>query len=466
MDNPDSSPEHNGHAAAWRALTVPVLSFVRPAAAARNLVSLSRTAFVGLLVLCLLFYATILVLLMMEDELLWMSPTTAARLRGMDSPPGHHALSLGDVWQLWHAHSNPAWLSRAEITLILVLVLGPLALLFLGWLNLPLTHASGSIWRSYRRAVRASSSILWPVTVCTLVGGAAFFAGHLPVVYLAFRDAPDLALFTTISISACLLAYHLRKTIAGIPPAPPPASPPRRCENCGYDLTHLPADGRCSECGTNLARSLDQSLCRPDIPWSERRSLATWCRTSLAIILHPTIFYRELRLRRPDGAEWAFAKLNYVFLGLIALLGLLACSLLSALRFAWPYLSLRDVTLICVSVALAVPLGMCGCWLGHRLMAALVFSVWLVKAELPDFRWAARVIAYESAFLWVLCAFWGLLTANVSIGGFWISQLIKGAQMAGPAFEALLFLGGTLVLVALWWLRYQTAYRAIRWSNF
>jgi hypothetical protein len=63
-----------------------------------------------------------------------------------------------------------------------------------------------------------------------------------------------------------------------------------------------------------------------------------------------------------------------------------------------------------------------GCWCGHRTIAAGVFTWWAVRKALPDGRWAAKVIAYESAFLWAFCTYWGVLITTFLLFGNWISN--------------------------------------------
>jgi hypothetical protein len=109
--------------------------------------------------------------------------------------------------------------------------------------------------------------------------------------------------------------------------------------------------------------------------------------------------------------------------------------------------------------------GIAGCWFGHRGLAALVASYWLVRGELPDFRWASKVLAYESTFLWAFCAFWSAIFTSFSFWNDWISRLLTGRSRAG-LFEILALFGGTVVLAGVWLWRYRIAYRAIRWSNF
>jgi hypothetical protein len=108
------------------------------------------------------------------------------------------------------------------------------------------------------------------------------------------------------------------------------------------------------------------------------------------------------------------------------------------------------------------------CWLGHRTIAAAVITWWLLREYLPDHAWAAKVMAYESAFLWTFCCFWGVLVSSFILWQNWITRLIGlGFERAlrAPTEIAVLLLG-TAGLGVLWLWRYRIAGRAIRWSNF
>lgn len=456
-----------------RLLTLPLWGLMRPRAAAASLATMSGPAFAALLALSLCVYAAVLIGLMLWGQTMtevWVpAPVTPPT-----SAPGGYPVywggstelrqrTLAEVWVEWRAEAIAGWFGPAELTLALVVVLGLALIVLLAWLNLPFVHRSGSVWWSYKRAFRAAAGALWPLTGLTFVCGATFIIrehASLGGVYSgAMLADPGVVLMVLISGAVWLLVWWLRGAVRGIEiPAPDLCLPPR-CEGCGYDLTHRAADGLCTECGLPQAESLDPARNRPGSTWARRKNLVTWTATVGTVLLQPRRFYRKLRLRTPLAPDSGFAAVTFVLVACGALLWAGFSVWISALLSSPPP---GDVAIV---VAGMVSLGTFACWLGHRVIAALVVTSWLAQTALPDFRWAAKVITYETSFLWVFCAFWGLMFSSLMVFENWISRLL-GLSGFFPAGEFLTIAGGTLLLAAIWIVRYTIAYRAIRWSNF
>jgi hypothetical protein len=373
------------------------------------------------------------------------------------------------VWREWHA-GDPGWLGPPAYVLIFTLLLGFLLLLLLAWLNLPWIHRAGSLGRSFRRAVRATAAVLWPTVVLTVAAGSLFVAkthteyaeGQVP-----FGFGAQGILAVSVVISLYMLATWLRCAIDAVAKIEPPPELPPVCEGCGYDLTHRPADERCSECGLALAESLDQQRSRPGCRWARGRSLASWIATAASVLRHPRPFYRSLVLRTPATAESGFAALHYVLIWCGAALWMCTVLAIQELRFGNQPFHMRweDFGMVCFASAI----GVFACGLGHRVLAALVATWWLLRGGLPDFRWAMKVVRYETAYLWVLCCCWGVFSALMTIDDACISDAFGLPQRGWPLGAPLEFwvlCGGSVVLVAFWLWRYEIAYRAIRWSNF
>jgi hypothetical protein len=111
-------------------------------------------------------------------------------------------------------------------------------------------------------------------------------------------------------------------------------------------------------------------------------------------------------------------------------------------------------------------------WCLLRIVGAFVISFWIVKQSVLDVRWARKVLAYESAWLWTFCAYSGLMiTSFVAFGGNWMTD-VQDAMLGhryrflGMQLEPLALLLGNAVLCLIWLLRYRIILRAIRWSNY
>jgi hypothetical protein len=423
--------------------------------------------------LSLLVYAAVLIFLMLWEGTVqrivasaWLTatnPTTATWMAG--------TRGFASVWEEWNSTAFDGWFGPAELTIALVLLFGSLLVLVLGWLSLPLVHRAGSVRRAYGRAVRASVLILSPLAVATAVCGAVFIILEHRMYrrgldFAAPSVEPGVGLFVCIGISLWLLVWWLQRALAGAVVDEAPSARTALCEGCGYDLTHQPAEGRCPECGLAITASLVAESSRPGSPWAQRKTTASWLTTSYEVLVRPRVFYRRLRLRTPPVAEKGFAIRHYVGLACGgALWGGLVAVMSPPRVLADEFI---DLGLVFCGLML---MGLFGCWLGHRTIAALVTSWWLARRALPDTRWAEKVVAYETAFLWAFCVFWGTLIGSYLAWGQWLSQLV--APGAWPVFfvwgapiEVWGVLGGTLALGVLWLWRYDVAYRSIRWSNF
>ncbi|MHC4611447.1 MAG: hypothetical protein ACYS7M_13970, partial [Planctomycetota bacterium] len=108
-------------------------------------------------------------------------------------------------------------------------------------------------------------------------------------------------------------------------------------------------------------------------------------------------------------------------------------------------------------------------WVVHRTIGALMTSWWVACGLLDDVAWAAKVLAYETAYLWVFCVYNGVLLSSYMWFGFWITEMVSDdffyKLVHMPAEPALVIFGNIALCVAWLW-RYQLAIRTIRWNNF
>ncbi len=104
----------------------------------------------------------------------------------------------------------------------------------------------------------------------------------------------------------------------GVPRTGPPMQRQPRCDSCGYDLTLMPMDSRCPECGEPIAASLGPDA-RPGTPWQRPRNgaLSAWWQTFHTAVRQPTFFGRMLQLQSPGTAHRRFFLLHMPIIFLI-----------------------------------------------------------------------------------------------------------------------------------------------------
>ncbi|MEW6249560.1 MAG: hypothetical protein AB1716_02855 [Planctomycetota bacterium] len=463
-----------------RVLLAPVLDLFCPASAARTLASASRTAFAAVYAVSVLGYGIVLVALVLWDAMLEdvFVPTAPTAMPSMPTTMTATNMALflggqyerrmrtaGEVWRAWHA--APGGFGPAEWIVLLTVMLAPLLVFAVALLIFPWLHRAGPVGRSAARATRIATGVLWPLAVLTVVCAAVFIiAEDAQAAAATFGPQalePGVLFALAIALSAWAVTLWVRRAALSYP-APAPEPPPPRCEGCGYDLTHRPAEDRCPECGLSCAASLDPRLDRAGSPWAAAHNSDNWWRTLRAVVSGPGAFYRALRVREPRAADTGFARVNLIAIlcgaGVWAVLAVMILSV----QHGPPPLEPDDLLLAGMMVAVMLLSGLLACWLAQLALGALVVGCWLIRGELADYAWATKVIAYETAFLWSFTLYWGVLGLTFCIEEDWISELLA-VRPSGSA-EFVVFCGGTVVLLGVWLVRYEKAYRAIRWSNF
>lgn len=89
------------------------------------------------------------------------------------------------------------------------------------------------------------------------------------------------------------------------------------CEQCGYVLNNLPADGRCPECGALIAES--SPILRLPSPWEQgaRPRLGSFVTTTQQVIFSPSRFFRSLEISGPADRSGSFAMLHATLASLL-----------------------------------------------------------------------------------------------------------------------------------------------------
>lgn len=351
------------------------------------------------------------------------------------------------------------------LTLVGVFVLSGMvgAMAVVQW---PIVHAGGARARSLGRTYAAVVSVGGLVVVLLAVWGFVlvqlenaetrmFVRGATPYFLLWFQ-LPKVILG---SAALALLTWWIGRACMGSRRDEPECDAPPVCEGCGYNLTHLPESGRCTECGLEVARSLTPGDPRCGPAWEARPTARTFLRTVRSIIFEPSRFYGALRLRSPEAPARRFAVLQYLLIGLGAGLWLATAATLKG----WYARDLVALIMLPMVMSLAAPLlG----WLTHRGVAALTMGYCFVGSELPHPSYARKIVAWESAFLWTFCAYDGCLVSTLIMFNGNLGPVLSGVTILGVPLDALLIAGGNGALVLLWLHRYRTIVRRVRWANY
>lgn len=450
-----------------RVLVAPWVGVVAPRRAAATLAAASLWLVLPAFALVALVGAGVFL-----GAVLWGSAFEWVELGDPNSPMGSRyapqPIPVAQVWEDMHA-SGPV--SPAELIGIGVFCGFHALMLVAAWLFWPMVHVSGSVVDSLRRSVAAAAAGCG--MFCLLLAGAAWFTSwHVRVANLSSGSSLEKYLFplqfTIVLLVPLSMIVWLGRTSRAAR-GDPPAAPPPRCEGCGYDLTHQPESGRCSECGYSVARSLTEGEHRPGVPWQSRDAgaLAAWFSTLIELLARPRAFYSRLRVRDREDDARRFARMNFVLLALCFPPWLLFVMVSPGSELRDPDV-LRNWFMGVIPGTLGVLLA---AWCAHRSASALAGSGWMLRGLLLDGRWGAQVIAYESGTAWVFALYNGLLVGSFVFAQTWISDLVfDNARTAIRAFgmplEPLAVLGGSLLIYGWTIYRFRIAIHAVRWNNF
>lgn len=383
--------------------------------------------------------------------------------RASDSPSGILA-SIRHVWRQWH---DPVGPRPAETIFTLTLFGLPLLAALVAGLFLPGVHRGGEPAASYGRAFRAVISGAGAFLVFLATTGGSIFAAVL--ISQHSDNWQNGVVFGFLTAAACMAAvctllwwvHRATHAVAGALPADPP---PMRCESCGYDLAHVPANGLCPECAAPAVDSLDQALSRPGWPWQNAsHQFDKWLHACLRVIFRPGAFYRRLRVRSDPSTPGAFSRWTYPIIGIGAALWFLASMSILEPQAGGPACGLSLVILFLAPLA-----G----WFVHRFIGAAASAWAILRGITPDGRWLDRVMDFESAYLLTFCFANGAIINSFMFLEDWVSRLLgRGAGLGrylipGLPIEGDLLLFTNLALCLGWIRRYQVAIRGIRWANF
>lgn len=264
------------------------------------------------------------------------------------------------------------------------------------------------------------------------------------------------------------------------------------CEDCGYELTHQSETGRCTECGTELMRSVHPQLARPGTPWEIRPSIVGWLNTTRLALFQPSKLYRMTRARESDALSTAFSCIHYSLLGAFLFLIFRYAEWLpnylgifKPIQFqtfeSWNAWSTPNYRAMMKTGAVLTAL-----WLCHRGFGFLIVVIGSSFGWVPPGTRLAKLIDYQVAFLWIVLfidGIWATMIGLDSLNG--IYEIFTGSGRAAvsqfnlflifqlgisPPVAYLLVLGVLFgppsLLILFWGRRYVLAYRAVRRANF
>ncbi len=441
-------------------MAAPFWGAVRPARAGALLAGAGGVSFLLSCVTQALLCATLAVALKAWGDTAppVVSPVFTATSQASATRPNAMPRSLAEVWRDWWADGTLNEVLAVAGGIMLACVA---ALMAAGVAFLPDVHRDGSVGRTFLRTVRA--------------GLASGFAGTLLVhsvnaCVVAFERScrfegiyPNLGPVSPFAYGSAFLIFlaHLTRSARAAAECAPASLQSPRCEGCGYDLSHPTSEARCPECATPLERSLDAGH-RPATAFMRSRTFGGWMRDGFAVVFSPGRFYRRLPLRTSEPAARAFARRTFCSLAFGAAVWICAMAAVDApaLPIWWQAVLIPGLLAIVTTVF---------CWSIHRGVGAI--AVWSItlRHPLPDTRWAAIVLAFEAAYLWVICGYLGVLATSFMLFDDWISRSTARSffqRVFGSMGEPVVALGGLIILGVYWLRRWQIALRAVRWSNF
>ncbi len=278
--------------------------------------------------------------------------------------------------------------------------------------------------------------------------------------YLRYDDAiiTHAVLLNIIWFLAALLRA------VGVPRRTPAMLRPPRCDACGYDLTTMPLESRCPECGEPVAASLGPAA-RPGAPWQQAGLplLQRWWKTWTAAIFRPQAFGRGLRLTTPDADHRWFVLLHLPLVFLIAALSLPAVYYAIEGKSPFP----DDAELVFIGSPVFGTVCMLGA-LGLCLSTAGRFGFWYQWREKRNLLTGAiQVTSYLIVYLlaWEL---FGAVTGILAMAAArhdWLNQFAFARRVGEEPLAFLLWSALNLPWAFVYWTRARHAIAAMRYAN-
>lgn len=455
-----TNPTPDGPIAWWRAMFGPWRYMFRPSKCG---FAVSRSPWFGMLSILLgsgLIGATS-VLLFVLDGLRYRNWSVAV----------NSTKQVGErtFVESWSMLATPEF-SPVVMTIVILLFAvfwGLVGSVVLGWTLLPMVHRFGGAFRSYFRSVVVAGAVVGPASVfVAAIGLIVVLVNDLRERRWA-RGTPQLWYEEYLEggtvwlgfLAAGLLFYWLVRAGIGARTTDPLPLQPLRCDECGYDLTHLSADGRCSECGIATSHSLDLSARRVGVEWETSVTFASWLAANRTLIFQPTAFYQQLTMRKGEGYAFRFAFWNCIAIGVASSVSILGMFIKEERNFG------IDEFFGVMSFGFLVPCIVA--WAIHIVVGAIACVFTLSWRVVPIFAHVSKVLQYESAFLLVIWGYFMGFTWTLILFDDWITKFFR--DLLGVYFfsvELIFVLTSIPALLLIWLRRIHRAMTLTRWSNF
>lgn len=322
-----------------------------------------------------------------------------------------------------------------------------------------------SLRTGYMIALRRVAPVIGAMVLCAVVIGmsvAVFdnasdrqLAAGVEVYRRGGPPFPEAIVISLIPFSLLLLlvGWTSRAVEDAIPRADAPAHAVEPvCDGCGYDLTHVPESGVCSECGLATHESLNFGERRKTCMWDVNPTRGQLIRTAVAIIARPAQFYSRLAIRPEQDGARLFGRTH------LATMGVGAGVWITALLLSQDSAEVL-IPMLPFAAAMTPLLG----WLLLRGVTWISMVLWSLQADAGAMRALRRVMCFETAFLWVFCGYNGLMMTGMVTMNSAVQVLVR---QLGPMLFTLLVPLMNLAIFLFWLRRWSIIRRAVRWANF
>ncbi len=216
---------------------------------------------------------------------------------------------------------------------------------------------------------------------------------------------------------------------------------PPTCEACGYNLTAIPMESRCPECGDAVLKSLGPDA-RPGSPWQDRAMIgivSAWCKTAFVAIQTPDELGHQLRTADPGIDHRRFMALHLPIVFGVGFLTLFVFALLLA-----PDDMFRDELPMFLMVMTMFGMACVGGMVVFSLLAAATigsFESYRYKRNLLPA--AMQIASYLATYLTI----WAVFGGATSVGVNWAKEayVFRGLEDLTGVYHETLFVATWLV---------------------